>query len=240
MTINRCLNRLKEIILDLLFPLHCVGCNREGHFICFACLQSIRKLKEPVCERCGIPIVEGKTCYYCRNELFEVDGIRAPFLFEGVIREAIYSFKYGYLKSIASCIAGLLWKYIQSINLSGDVIVPVPIHKSRMRQRGYNQSLLLSRELGKLCGLPVDDKSLLRVRDTKSQTALSLQDRRINVHDAFICSSESINGKKVLLIDDVCTTGATLEACAGVLKKSGALSVWGLTLARDISSGQAV
>jgi ComF family protein len=113
-----------------------------------------------------------------------------------------------------------------------DVIVPVPLHADRLRERGYNQAALLAHELARQARLAVDEQTLVRKRATASQIKLDAKQRKENVHDAFYCSDSSLAGKRVLLVDDVCTTGATLEACAIALQESGALSVQALTLAR--------
>jgi len=113
--------------------------------------------------------------------------------------------------------------------------MPVPLHPRRLRERGYNQSSLLARELGKLTKLPVIEDCLVRIKEAQPQVrAATVEDRRENVTDAFICQNKKVSGKQIILIDDVCTSGATLESCALALKSKGATSVWGLTLAREI------
>jgi len=119
--------------------------------------------------------------------------------------------------------------------MPGEVLVPVPIHQKRVRERGYNQSGLLSRELGRLVRLPVVADCLTRQRHTPPQArATSVSERRSNVADAFTYRDHRLKGKQILLIDDVATSGATLDACAAALKAAGANSVWGLTLAREV------
>jgi ComF family protein len=125
--------------------------------------------------------------------------------------------------------------YLQDNPVRGEVLVPVPLHHRRLRERGYNQSRLLAGKLGKLIALPVIDDSLHRLKDSLPQArTATIEERRKNVKKAFDCKDEELNGKSVILIDDVCTSGATLEACAVALKAVGAISVWGLTLAREI------
>jgi len=125
--------------------------------------------------------------------------------------------------------------YLQANALPGDVLVPVPLHPRRLRQRGYNQSVLLARELAQLTGLPVIEDCLCRSRNSLPQArTATVEERRDNVIGAFICKNEKLAGAGVILIDDVCTTGATLEACASALKIGGTESVWGLTLAREV------
>lgn len=189
----------------------------------------------PLCPGCGKPQASGILCPVCRQRQTEIDGIRSPFRFAEVIREAIHQLKYRNLKAISPCLAGLLADYLQSNPLPGEALVPVPLHPRRLRERGYNQSSLLARELGKLINLPVIEDCLVRVKEAQPQVrAATVEDRRKNVTDAFKCQNGKVRGKQIILIDDVCTSGATLESCASALKSEGVTSVWGLTLAREI------
>lgn len=157
-------------------------------------------------------------------------------MFQGTVRQAILQLKYKHLKSLAAPLSQLLLEYLDSHPLKGEAIIPVPLYPKRLRERGYNQASLLSKELGKLVGLPVEDDTLIRVKDSVPQARTrSAIERRRNVQDAF-ASHQRLEGKQILLIDDVCTTGATLDACATALKAAGAGSVWGLTVAREMFS----
>jgi ComF family protein len=174
-------------------------------------------------------------CPSCRQRQSEFDGIRSPFRFDEVIRQAIHQLKYHNLRAISPCLAELLADYLESNPLPGEALVPVPLHPRRLKERGYNQSSLLARELAKLTNLPVIEDCLIRVKEARPQVkTTSMEERRNNVIDAFACRNGEINGKQIILIDDVCTSGATLESCAAALKSKGAISVWGLTLAREI------
>jgi len=227
------LKGFSHFVLNLLFPPFCLGCGREGEFICFHCRPSLPYLQPPLCPRCGAPLPI-EPCL-CKGTKWEIEGIRSPFRFEGLIRDAIHQFKYQNLKTLAPPLAALLEEYLHFHPLPIEVIIPVPLHPKRLRQRGYNQAELLAGELAKLTRLPLMKQSLRRKRDTPPQIqATSAEERRANVADAFTCQDGQIQGKQVLLIDDVCTTGATLDACAKALKVSGATLVWGLTLAREI------
>jgi ComF family protein len=127
-----------------------------------------------------------------------------------------------------------LYIYLQTNAIEGDAILPVPLHRARLRNRGYNQSALLAQKLGKLAGLPVVENCLIRIKDSEPQARTRTgEERRRNVAGAFACKDDVLSGSRVILIDDVCTTGATLEACAETLKHSGVTSVWGLTIARE-------
>jgi ComF family protein len=227
--------KLKRIALDLLFPQWCVGCGREGDYICHACRQLLLTITPPLCPRCGRPQPEGVLCPGCVNWQAEIDGIRSPFRFDGVMRQTIHELKYQNLRAIAVPLAELLHDYLRENPMPGEVLVPVPLHRKRWRERGYNQSTLLARELGRLIGLPVVDDCLVRRQHTPPQARTnSVGERRSNVAGAFNCSDQRLKGKQVLLIDDVATSGATLNACAGALKYAGAVSVWGLVMAVEI------
>lgn len=228
------LSKLKEQVLDLLFPPKCIDCGRDGEYICQTCRNSLSLIDHPVCEHCGIPVKQGDLCAVCRQYPSNIDGIRSVYVFDGVARHAVYELKYNNLKAVARPMARLFREYLAANNLPCDVLVPVPLHSSRLRERGYNQSTLLCRELGKLSNMAVDDRSLVRLRQTASQTAFDRDGRRSNVEGAFGCIDGTLAGRNVLLIDDVCTTGATLKSCAAVLKEKGVLSVWGLTFAREV------
>jgi len=227
--------KLKGIALDLLFPQWCVGCGKEGDFICSSCRRSLPRIMPPLCPRCGKPQLSGILCPGCVSWRAEIDGIRSPFRFDGVMRQAIHQLKYKNLRALAVTLAGFLHDYLVTNPMPGEVLVPAPLHQKRLRERGYNQSRLLAQELGKLINLPVVDDCLVRQKHTPPQTrASTVDERRGNVADAFACRDRRLQDKRVLLIDDVSTSGATLDACAAALKAAGASSVWGLVLAREI------
>jgi ComF family protein len=189
----------------------------------------------PLCPRCGRPQASGIVCPSCWQRPTEIDGIRSPFRFDEVIRKAVHELKYRNLKAVSACLAGLLADYLEANPLPGETLVGVPLHPRRLRERGYNQSGLLAGELGRRIGMPVIEDCLVRVKEAQPQVrAVDVEERRRNVADAFVCRDERVKGKRIILIDDVCTSGATLDSCAAALKDRGAASVWGLTLAREI------
>jgi len=229
------LAKLKGAALDLLFPQYCLGCGREGGLICSSCKQSLSRIAPPICPRCGRPEPGGQLCPDCVGWPASIDGIRSPFRFEGAMRQAIYELKYHNLRALAAPLAEMLGDYLSASPLPAEVLVPVPLHPRRLRERGYNQSRLLARELGRLVNLAMIDDCLVRQRHTPPQARTSnAAERRSNIAGAFACRDQRLQGKQVLLIDDVATSGATLDACAAVLKASGAASVWGLVMAREI------
>ena len=229
------LNQLKTLVLDLLFPRRCVGCGTGGSFLCAPCQSALPHLPPPLCAKCGKPLSFGTLCHDCENHPIEIEGIRSLFPFNGVVRQAILQFKYQNVKALAAPLAQLMGEYLGAHPLPADTLIPVPLHPRRLRERGYNQSSLLARELSKLASLPIVDGALLRLKNTPPQTKTnSAEDRQRNVAGAFTCRDRQLAGRRILLIDDVCTSGATLDACAAALKMAGATSVWGLTLAREV------
>ncbi len=227
--------KLGGIALDFLFPQRCIGCRKEGSLICPDCQGSLSRIMPPICPLCGRPQSSGILCPDCVSWQASIDGIRSPFRFEEVMQQAVYQFKYRNLRALAALLAGLLNNYLAANPVPGEVLVPVPLHKKRLRERGYNQSAVLAKKLGKLTGLPVVDNCLVRELHSSPQARSSnVEERRNNVAGAFTCRDDRLKEKEALLIDDVSTSGATLDACAAALKEAGAESVWGLVLAREI------
>ena len=151
------------------------------------------------------------------------------------MRQTVYQLKYRNLRALAAPLARLMNNYLSANPLPGEALVPVPLHGKKLRERGYNQSGLLAKHLSKLTGLPLVDNCLVRQRQTPPQArTANVEERRNNVAGAFTCRNDDLRGRQVLLIDDVSTSGATLDACAWALKEAGVVSVWGLTLAREI------
>jgi ComF family protein len=226
--------KIKGAALNLLFPHKCLGCGREGELVCTACRCSLPAMSYALCPRCGRPQLTGVLCPECIVRPWHIDGIRAPFKFEGLARECVHQLKYKNLRSLSAPLSRLLFEYFNTHPLPAEVIVPVPLHPRRLNERGYNQSALLARGLSKLLGLPLDEEHLARRKylQPQAKTASAAQ-RRENVERAFVCHPFS-RQPRVLLIDDVSTSGATLDACAHALKSAGASSVWGLVFAREI------
>jgi len=225
------LTHLWSGLLDLVFPPRCVGCGREGAWLCPACLAAVQPVPPPTCAICYESTLGGDVCSACRRDPLAIDGIRSVSLHKGALREAVHGLKYKNQRSLVPPLAALMRDAMERQGLAADVLVPVPLHQERLRQRGFNQSALLARAMV-VPGLPMDEESLVRVRATASQTTLNRAERRANMAGAFACRDGALAGRRVLLIDDVCTTGATLEACAVACRAAGAASVWGMTLTR--------
>ena len=232
------ISKLAKSTLDLLFPLECLGCRKEGDVLCQSCLAGVTRLNQPYCRLCAHP-GQSSPCASCRESPLDVDAIRAPFLFGGAIQEAVHALKYRNLRAAAPRLGGLLGEFLASSKIPGDVLVPVPLHASRLRQRGYNQAELLAREVSKTTGLQVDNGLLARIRNTPAQVGSAGRDeRRRNVDGGFEAKTRrwaknDVRGAAIIVVDDVATTGSTISACASALKSAGAASVWGLVLARE-------
>jgi len=164
-----------------------------------------------------------------------VARIIAAAYYEGTLREAILKFKYLRAKPMVEPLAGLMVERLKVVFPQVDSIVPVPLHPNRQAERGFNQSELLAERVAKHIRRPVVTGCLVRVKDTLPQSNLSWADRQANVADAFACRDAALGGLRVLLVDDICTTGATLAACARVLKTSGVKRVTGLVVARTVA-----
>ncbi|OQY19335.1 MAG: ComF family protein [Chloroflexi bacterium] len=225
---------MRNQFLDLLFPPRCVSCGQVGTWLCAECLDQIPRVEPPFCTRCGDRVGAAGLCVRCRTAPLQIDRIRSAVYFEGALRQAMHWLKYRSRTALAKPLGGLMAAYWEQHPMPADVLVPVPLHADRLRARGYNQAALLAREMAHRVGLTVEEQTLVRQRSTSSQVKLGAKQRKQNVHGAFSCSGDGLADKRVLLIDDVCTTGATLEACAIAVRAGGARAVQALTLARAL------
>ena len=220
---------------NLLFPPRCVHCGADGNLFCQTCVaDSIRLMPSEMCRRCALPSAQN-TCEACFLEQPALNRAIAAYAFDPAIRDAVTSFKYNDIRALAPRLARLLVEALpESVRNTIDVLVPVPMSRSRLRHRGYNQSELLAMRVSQIADVPLETHTLTRLRDSGSQAgAQSLSERTENMIDAFEVSGE-VAGWRVLLIDDVMTTGSTLNACAKALKEAGADWVGALVLAREL------
>jgi ComF family protein len=202
--------------------------------VCRNCWAAVRLITPPLCDGCGDPLPRPSgLCPECSCRKRIVVRARAAGEYDGTLREVIHALKYGKRCSLAAPLADLMRSRGTELLEQADYIVPVPLHWRRAYRRGFNQA----RELARHLGLPTVD-ALVRIRNTRAQVELAAERRRANMQAAFglrrqgFRASPSIAGSKVLLVDDVRTTGATLEACAEVLKDAGAAEIYALTAAR--------
>jgi ComF family protein len=227
-------SRAGLLLLDLVYPPRCCGCGRFGTVFCDGCQAQLEVIVPPVCRRCGCPMPQEGLCGQCRQVASSLDGITAVAVFAGPLRQAVHGLKYENITSLTVPLAAIMaraWRWDEPS--LPDLIVPVPLHARRQADRGYNQSALLATSLGRSFGLPVGERILVRQRATRPQVELDHTARQRNVEGAFACRGR-VAEKSVVVVDDVCTTGATLEACAQALKAAGARKVWGFALARAL------
>ena len=224
-------------ILDTVFPVHCAGCQKIGQVLCPACIAQIQPLPSPICDFCGTPLSTYGVCKNCQYHRPKLSGQRAVGLYQEPLRSCIHQLKYDGNVRLAVPLGLMLAQAFRHYSMQADMLIPVPLHKDRYQQRGYNHALLLAEVCSAHIGVPMKDNILVRHRATVAQVDLHPRERYQNVAGAFACSPYAINvlhGRKILIIDDVSTTGATLEACATPLFKAGAEEVWGLVLARPL------
>ncbi len=259
MDIHPFLQRFSQAFLDAIFPPKCLICGAfdglvpdnkvssdspahvTASYFCEACRKGLAPIASPFCSKCGLPFIsregEDHTCSECLVEEKYFRRARAFGVYDGSLMDAIHRFKYAKRASFARPLSALVrvtffrfWD-VNSIHL----IVPVPLHMKRLRERGFNQSFLLIRRWARQEGLPFDGLTLSRSRWTEPQTALSRKERHKNIKGAFaVKDPEKIVGQKILLVDDVYTTGSTVNECARVLMEAGAKFVDVLTLARAL------
>lgn len=227
------LERIGRSALDFMFPPRCTGCGAEGTFLCETCVASLERAVPPRCPCCWRPGV-GATCIVCQVSPPPFDGLRAAYIYKGIARELVQSLKYRGMTALGAPIGSLCVDTLREEGLEFEVIVPVPLHGMRKRTRGFNQAELLARHIGSGLGVPVESRVLERRRRTAQQArSADAEERQRNVAGAFCGRRAAVEGRDVLLVDDVTTTGATLAACAQALKEAGAGRVWAFAFARE-------
>ena len=225
------LKRAGKTALDFLLPLHCVGCRREGSGVCRECLSEMTELRV-FCDVCAQPGA-ARRCRRCTEFPLPLNGIRAAYPFEGVVRKAVHAFKYRNYRALAPQLASMMARRMEDAEIPATLLVPVPMHPRRERSRGYNQAALLAEHIGRLTDVSVGEDALIRVSDSPPQVQRLTRAARMAIAEDTFAAKRSVKGEHVLLIDDVVTTGSTMAACAKVLWGDSAASVWGLSLARE-------
>lgn len=236
-------SRVADSLLSVLLAPACAACDTplshpSSGPVCSDCWNRIRPFTPPLCGRCGDPLPSWRVlstgagvCPRCRRRRSALTGSRAIGAYDGSLRAILHAFKYEGCRSLSRGLAARLREDASDILSGADVVVPVPLHRSRRRMRGFNQA----RELAARLGVPMVE-ALRRIRATPSQTDLPAAARHGNVRNAFALSRRhEVQGLRIVLVDDVCTTGATIEACARVLRAAGAADVSAVTAARVVS-----
>ncbi|HEY3085751.1 MAG TPA: ComF family protein [Candidatus Dormibacteraeota bacterium] len=219
-------------MLDLVLPPRCGGCRRLGSWLCEACRLRIRRLEEPLCRRCGVELDSARRECGCRARLRALTRLRSAVAFEGPIESAVHRFKYEGWRRLAQPLGELLAERLVVEGLPARRLVAVPLHRERLRQRGYNQAELLAADLRRRLAIFAPAGELVRTRPTPPQVGHDRLRRFENVSGAFEWHGPRLDGEAMLLIDDVATTGATLDACARALREAGSGPVTGVSVAR--------
>ncbi len=238
---------LLQKFLHVIFPTVCAVCREPLWddpipFFCRKCWSTLKPIPGPVCPRCGRPFASptalqhspSHQCGACRHRPLALTQAWSLFPYQTPLKEAITLFKYRGKLSLAKPLARVFMEALPALPAL-DGIIPVPLHPQRLREREYNQSLLLADRLHQQMDIPLLLGCLIRIRSTAPQTSLSKKDRLTNLRGAFsVAKPAHIQGKRILLVDDVFTTGTTLHECAKTLRRAGSGPVYGLTLARMV------
>jgi len=226
-----------KAIWDIIFPKKCINCGREGQYLCDDCLSliEINPFNYCLCER----MEKRNKCDNCKDK--NLDKILSATSFNGkIIKETIHKFKYGCIEELKVPLSLLLLNHLQIIDCQIDksfVIIPVPMHDKKKRRRGFNQSEEIAKIISEATTIPLST-TLVKIKETKPQMELNRIERIENIKNCFeIKNKKEVENKKIILLDDVYTTGTTMDECAKVLKENGAKEVWGLTIAREIELG---
>ncbi|HEX9022003.1 MAG TPA: ComF family protein [Nitrospirota bacterium] len=234
-------------LLDFVLPTSCAYCNApvgesDIPYFCSSCWNDFSPIGGPVCPRCGKPFESPEAlaysshheCSACRQAPPAFDQALSVGYFEGPLREAVHQFKYRPCRSLGRPLGEWMAERLRLVS-DIDVIIPVPLHAARLRSRGFNQALLLAYHLSGALHIPLSYNNLIRVRQTRPQVELTGAERVRNVAGAFALKQPGeMAGKRAVLVDDVFTTGATLNECAAVLKAAGAAQAVACTLTRAV------
>lgn len=245
------LQKIKNFTLDLFFPKSCLGCQKEGFYLCEDCktLLDVSEFNYCLCDtnpiRLPLSSSSGK-CRRCSEKKLSGLYFAISYKERALAKKLIHQFKYKpYLKDLSKTLAAILIEHFVKTAKNIDeiwnngILIPVPLHKTKLKERGYNQSEELAKELSKILRIPVATDVLIKIKSTPSQMELKKEQRERNLQGAFAIKSGGtsdvppLSGKKVFLVDDVYTTGSTMQECALVLRDSGAKIVWGIAVARE-------
>jgi len=237
---------ISNFLLELFFPSFCINCRREGTLLCGDCRHVLEISGHHYClcqKPFRLPPASARgTCQSCKGRGLAGLFFALPFGEKALTKHLIYKMKEKpYLKSLAPVFASLIAEHLLLTENNKEsvwhnsLLIPIPLHRRRLKERGFNQAQEIAKELSTLINVPMASTALVKEKETLSQKKLSAAERQENVKDAFVIKNpDLISGKKIFLVDDVYTTGSTMEACAKVLKKAGAKQVWGIALAREV------
>jgi len=246
-SLSKNLSNIGNLALDCLFPKHCLGCNKEGSHLCDRCFASLPISKGITCFACGRRSTQGYACKACRKKSYlKLSGLLVASDWNNpLLKQLIYAYKYNFLKELSTSLSIIASEYLRAYFLdrlqSQEIIfVSVPLHPRRLAWRDFNQAELLTKTIGEILDIPIAEKILIRNRYTLPQAEIHNQvERKLNLKEAFSLAKnltqknkDLLKNKIVILVDDVATTGATIQECAKILRPLSPKEIWGLVIAR--------
>lgn len=236
--------KVRDFVFDLIFPKTCLGCNREGDWFCPECFKKLEFAQNQYCLHCKNATEHGEFCPRCKDQYF-LDGVLIAGNYDNQLLSRLIKFyKYHFVQEIGQTLGSYLIKFLQDIQALNPqipkilnipnipTIIPVPLHSRRLRWRGFNQAEELAKIVAQNFNLTIDSKNLVRTKHKNIQAKLKERERRANISNCFVWLGANLDGANILLVDDVVTTGSTLNECAKILKQNGANNVWGLVVAK--------
>jgi ComF family protein len=232
--------KIGNFVIDLLFPRFCINCQTEGEWLCEDCITLLNIKDIANCPICLARVEDFRICSRCKNKT-NLSGLFWAISYQNTLAEKlIRQFKYEpFLRELSKSLAYIIISHLSLIEVNKNnflqdfILVPIPLHKKRLKWRGFNQAEEIVKHIGNYFDIPVLNNVLIRQKETKNQAELDKEEREKNIANAFVIKNpESILGKKILLVDDVYTTGSTMQEATKTLKQAGVKEVWGLVVAR--------
>ena len=235
---NKTILRLSGLFwtsMDWLYPPRCCNCDNQGAVFCMDCFSQIKQITGNTCRKCGYPIgKKQKYCADCMQNPPPFDQMRSWAVYDGPLKKAIHSLKYQKDLALGSILADPLVELLNKSDWIFDLVIPVPLSRARLRKRGYNQAALIAWSLAAKMDIQYSNDAVARVRHTETQISLDVNKRFMNLMDAFYANPAKLKTRNILIIDDVITTGATMQNCTSAIRKAGAEKVYCLSVARSI------
>ena len=225
--------KTRNYIIDLVYPKECVGCNKEGVWLCRRCRSKIIKIKTPYCPKCKRITKNGQFCSNCRKNI-SLTGIIISAYYREPLKETIHHYKYQGIRDLKNQLSDFIIDRLKNNLPRGEkILVPIPLYKRKELERGFNQSREIAKKISSYFNIPLTENLLVRKKQTLPQINLRLKERSENIKDAFgLLPGREIKGKTILLVDDVTTSGATLNEAAKVLRQAEAKEIWGVVIAQ--------
>lgn len=222
-------------MIDFVYPPRCAGCDKPGELFCPECVSNVSIVHQPYCSICGRATKRQGLCERCQNLHPLYVSARSWAIYAEPLRHALHTLKYRNNLGLARVFADHLASIVLKNKWQPDIIIPIPLCKSHMKNRGFNQAEQLARPLSLILGIPLESRAVIRIKETSSQVYLVREERFKNLEDAFLGNPAKLKSKKVLLVDDIVTTGATLNSCTKAILAAGGSSVFCITVAQTMS-----